>query len=93
LSHRSVVSYYLNIETFKFAEFTLVGASLENLAIYLTRSAEPNVDTLRNDPISIPNIAGQELPYRLQDGFVPGNYNGVLFVVEDDSINAASSLE
>ena len=93
LSDRAVFSYYLNIENFNFTEFALAEASLENLAIYLTRSADPTVDNLGNDPISIPNIAGQELPYRLQDGFVPGDYNGVLFVVEDSSITGVSSLE
>jgi hypothetical protein len=93
LSDRSVVSYYLNIENFNFAELSLAEANLENLAIYLTRSAEPTVDNLGNDAISIPNIAGQEVPYRLQDGFVPGDYNGVLFGVEDNSITTVSSLE
>ena len=93
LSDRSVISYYLNIENFNLSEFSLAEARLENLAVYLTRSAEPNVDNLGEDFISISNIAGQELPYRLQDRFVPGDYNGVLFGVEDNSITAVSSLE
>jgi hypothetical protein len=93
LSDRSVVSYYLNIENFNLTEFALAGASLENLAIYLTRPAVPTVENLGIRPITIPKIIDQELPYRLQDGFLPGDYNGVLFVVEDNSINAVSSLE
>jgi hypothetical protein len=93
LSDRSVVSYYLNIEDFNFAELSLAGASLENLAIYLTQSAEPNVENVGSDPITIRNIAGQNLPYRLQDGFLPGDYNGVLFAVRDSSIDAFSNLE
>jgi hypothetical protein len=94
LSDPSVLSYYLSIENFIFTEFALAGASLENLAAYLTRSNQPTVEDLGSDPIFIPNIlVDQELPYPLRDGFLPGDYNGVLFAVRDSSIDALSNPE
>jgi hypothetical protein len=61
-----------------------------DINMYLTRSANPTVTDIDDDSVLIENVAQTEFPYRLADGILPGDLNGVLFVEES---NDGTTLE
>jgi len=85
LDDPTTLYYYINIQDFSFTT-DVQFKNIENVNLYLTASSTPVVTGIHEDKsVKIANVANVEFPFRLSDGFLPGDYNGILLLEEDTS--------
>jgi len=85
LDDPTTLYYYINIQDFSFTT-DVQPNNIENVNLYLTASSNPVATGIHEDKsVKIANVANVEFPFRLSDGFLPGDYNGILLLEEDTS--------
>jgi len=94
LDDPTTLFYYLNIQDFNFttAAQQLGANNIDNVDLYLTASPTPMAASAQQEDdrtVRIGNVASVGFPFRLPDGFLPGDYNGILLLEEDDDASAS----
>jgi len=93
LEDKSTLFYYLGLNGDIDATTILNATGLDNPSLYLTPSDVPTIDDLaeRESLYRIGMLKQVEFPVQLPESFVPGDFNGVLFIDEQDLDSTGTS--